>query len=449
MLVQRYTALVFSVACRVTGNTSTAEDITQDCFLALADKAATIRGSLPAWLHRVALNRSIFISRNEAKRRHHEVHAFSPPKTAGESNWNNITPFIDAALTKLPDDLREPLIQHFLLGHTQAQIAENLHVGQATVSRRIQEGIERLREHLQKAGVVCGVVALSSMFAKNATAAVPKRLAISLAKMAMAGPTVAKSLGLSALIKTILLKKTACAILAASIVAVVSVSATILFVEDGQAGTPVTNNTLRKGLVLHFSFDGAKPGGQVIDLSGRKNHGKASGVRWTPNGRKGGAYEFTADGDQVEVLNNDSLNPEQITLAAWIKTSFTDDKWRRIFDKSYSQGYAMSIAGDWQATKWRGRACVEIGPGTHLSLSNNVVADGQWRHIVFTCDGTEQRLYVDGQPQNRIVRWRNPGRVGATEFNLVIGCNRSNLHEDDLGLSFRGLIDEPMIWNRA
>jgi hypothetical protein len=33
----------------------------------------------------------------------------------------------------------------------------------------------------------------------------------------------------------------------------------------------------------------------------------------------------------------------------------------------------------------------------------------------------------------------------------VIGCNRSNLSpkENDLGSSFRGLIDEPMMWNRA
>jgi RNA polymerase sigma factor (sigma-70 family) len=189
LLVQRYTALVFSVACRITGNASSAEDITQDCFLTLASQASSIRGSLPAWLHRVALNRSMYISRNEAKRKHHEIRAFSPSKTAGESIWNQITPLVDAALAKLPDELREPLVQHFLLGRSQVQVAENLHIGQATVSRRIQEGIERLREHLKNAGVVCGAAALSSALVENASAAVPARLSASLAKMAMAGPT--------------------------------------------------------------------------------------------------------------------------------------------------------------------------------------------------------------------------------------------------------------------
>jgi hypothetical protein len=56
---------------------------------------------------------------------------------------------------------------------------------------------------------------------------------------------------------------------------------------------------------------------------------------------------------------------------------------------------------------------------------------------------------VDGQPQGNGLQWKKPGNVGTNDFNLVIGCNRSNLKETDLGTSFRGLIDEPMMWNRA
>jgi hypothetical protein len=49
------------------------------------------------------------------------------------------------------------------------------------------------------------------------------------------------------------------------------------------------------------------------------------------------------------------------------------------------------------------------------------------------------------------LQWKRRGRVGPNNFNLVIGCNRSNLAETetDLGTSFRGFIDEPMMWNRA
>lgn len=215
------------------------------------------------------------------------------------------------------------------------------------------------------------------------------------------------------------------------------------------SSVPVTSESLQKGLVLHFTFDRDETASKVTDAAHSGNDGKASGVRWTADGKKGGAYEFLVDGDQVEVPNNASLNPSQLTLAAWIKTSFKDDKWRRIFDKSYSQGYALSIAADWQANRWSGQACMEIGPGSHFNITRTIVADGQWHQVVTTFDGSEQILFVDGKPEGYALRWAGAGRVGANDFNLVIGCNRSNVGEDDLGVSFRGLIDEPMVWSRA
>jgi hypothetical protein len=109
----------------------------------------------------------------------------------------------------------------------------------------------------------------------------------------------------------------------------------------------------------------------------------------------------------------------------------------------------LSIAADWNNNNWSGLASLEVGPGTHFSLTRTIVADGKWHLVVATFDGTEQLLYVDGKPQGRPLRWDSTGRAGATDFNLVIGCNRSNLDESDLGASFRGLIDEPMMWDRA
>jgi RNA polymerase sigma factor (sigma-70 family) len=447
-LVKRYSTLVFSIASRVTGNTAAAEDVTQDCFMKLACRAASIHGSLPAWLHRTALNRSMQVARNEARRQKHEDQISRPSDADYEHSWNQISPFVDAALAKLPDDLREPLVQHFLLDRTQTQVAENLHLDQGTVSRRLQAGIEKLRAHLKQAGVICTPVVLSAVLVKNASAAVPVRLSASLMKMAMAGPT---AISTTATISAIMIAKAKLIGIVAAAVAVVTASVAIplIVMEVKNANEPVTAESLQKDLVLHFTFDKAEPGGKVTDASGRGNQGKASGVRWTADGKKGGAYEFNADGDQIVVANNESLNPKQLTLAAWIKTTCQDDKWRRIFDKSYSKGYALSIAGDWQKKSWRGLACMEIAPGPHVSYSNNVVADGQWHHLAMTFDGTKQLMYVDGVAQDKPALWKKPGELGSTDFDLVIGCNRSNIGEFDLGISFRGAIDEPMMWNRA
>jgi hypothetical protein len=212
----------------------------------------------------------------------------------------------------------------------------------------------------------------------------------------------------------------------------------------------VTAESLRQGLVLHLTFDQDEAGsGKITDQSGKENHARAAGVRWTADGRKGGAYEFTADGDEIVVANNPSLNPDQLTLAAWIKTSNPDAIWRRIFDKSYSQGFALGLAGDWQKNKWRGQVSLEMGPGTHFIVTKKMVADGQWHQVVATFDGTDEMVYVDGVPEGKPVHWKKGQKLRATDFNLVIGCNRSNMGEPDLGTSFRGLIDEPMMWNRA
>jgi hypothetical protein len=173
-------------------------------------------------------------------------------------------------------------------------------------------------------------------------------------------------------------------------------------------------------------------------------------VRWIAEGKKGGAYEFTADGDEIVVPNKKSLNSQQFTLSAWIKTKTGDHYWRRIFDKSYTQQFALSVAGDDGGYKAYGQVCLEMGPGNHALTTQTRVDDGKWHHIVATFDGRLEVVYVDGQYQAKR-RWEKSEHVGASNFNLVIGCNRSNLDpkEDDLDISFRGMIDEPMMWNRA
>ncbi len=448
LLVKKYSTLVFSVALRVTKNAATAEDVAQDCFLRLARQAAAIQGSLPGWLHRVALNRSLDVNRAEASRKRCEERTAKSAIPESAPTWEQIAPHVDAALAELPSHLRDPLVQRFLLGRTQTEIGADLGVNQATVSRRLELGIEMLRQLLKQNGVVCGAAALPTLLTSQASATVPASLSTSLMKMALAGVSGVKKTTVAGLLKSYLGVKTVFVALAAT--ASVAVISSAVFFAAGKAPEAVTAESLRQGLVLHLSFDQAEPENKVTDGSGRNNHGKVSGAHWTPEGKKGGAYQFAADGDQIEVADAASLNPKRITLSAWIKTDYSDATWRRIFDKSYAKGYAMSVAGDVDKSKWmRGLAAIEITGGEHINYSKKKVVDENWRHIVATFDGTEQRLYVDGVQQGAALRWNKPDEVGAAKFNLVIGRNRSNLGEPDLGTSFRGIIDEPMIWDRA
>jgi len=214
-----------------------------------------------------------------------------------------------------------------------------------------------------------------------------------------------------------------------------------------RSAAPATEEGLREGLVLHFDFDKAEADKKVLDTSGQGNHGQVIGAHWTPKGKKGGAFEFRSEGNQIRVPNKPSLNPKRITLTAWIKTDYTDAKYRRIFDKSCDKGIAMSIAGMPRNNSKanQGKLLLEIGP-SFWNVSDTVITDGEWHHVTGTYDGNFQRLYVDGQIQKMVPRWN--GIVLPNDFGLVIGSNGSTPKEE-VDVSFRGVIDEPMVFSRA
>jgi RNA polymerase sigma-70 factor (ECF subfamily) len=69
-LYERHSAAVFNVAWRVSGDWATAQDVTQEVFLALPARVAGFRGdaSLSSWLYRIAINRAIDARRRDGRR---------------------------------------------------------------------------------------------------------------------------------------------------------------------------------------------------------------------------------------------------------------------------------------------------------------------------------------------------------------------------------------------
>ena len=189
-LMRRYAGLVYGTCLRVLGNRTQSEDVTQECFFELADRSDRIRGSLPAWLHCVAVRRSRNCVRGQTRRERRErvAAAVRASESAGDRpTWHDVAPHMDAALETLPKELRDVLIRHFIQGKTQPEIADSLGVNQSTVSRRLQRGVELLRKKLRKAGVVASVVAITTLLSANAVHAAPTTLVAALGKMAMAG----------------------------------------------------------------------------------------------------------------------------------------------------------------------------------------------------------------------------------------------------------------------
>jgi RNA polymerase sigma factor (sigma-70 family) len=454
-IVHGYIDLVYSTALRlVNGDTHRAEDVVQTVFADLARLARTLPRDvmLGGWLHRRTFHVATTIMRDERRRANRERQACEMNALQNDSDdgFEQIAPYLDEAINELNDRERAAIVLRYFERRDLRAVGAALGSNEDAAQKSVSRAVDKLRSHFERRGVVISSALIVSALAGNAVQAAPAGLASTVAAASLAGAAVAGTIGFTTtLTKIILMKKTTTIITLCALAALVTSIAVVKF-KHAAANAPATEKSLKQGLVLHLNFDRDETLGTVADTSGKENTGRATGVRWTPDGKKGGAYEFTADGDQVIVPNSKSLNPGHFTLSAWIKTTTGDYYWRRIFDKSYTKGFALSVAGDWKSNDYRGCVSMEIGPGTHFTITKTKVNDGQWHHVASTFNGTNEVIYLDGRMASRL-KWNRPGKAGTTDFDLVIGCNRSNLDksEDDLGMSFRGVIDEPMVWNRA
>ena len=214
--------------------------------------------------------------------------------------------------------------------------------------------------------------------------------------------------------------------------------------------TPAPPAAADAGLVLHLDFTKPPEGGIVHDLSGHGNDGRVEGATWVAEGRHGGAMSFDNQGksQQVRVPNSESLNPRQITIAAWIKspppTPPDDGHWNRIADKDWAHGYNLSFGGHLPRANLTGQIQFEINRGNRIN-SNLRVADDAWHHLAVAYDGGQPQMYVDGQRCGfTLGAWQSD--IHSTPCDLIIGNKQPEGTDAD---GFNGLLEVVRIYNRA
>ena len=182
-LVQHHASMVFATARRVTRDPSLAEDVAQETFLELARKGRSITESVGAWLHRVAWRRACDAVRAETTRQRYETAALA--FDAGrECTWEELEPAFDEALAELAAEERAVIVEHYLEGRTQTEIAGRMGLNQSTVSRLLEQSITHLRSKLKAKGLLCGA-ALGAMMVAASSQAAPASLVASLHKIAL------------------------------------------------------------------------------------------------------------------------------------------------------------------------------------------------------------------------------------------------------------------------
>jgi len=159
-LYDRFSGVLFSTAYRVLNNQEAAEDVLQDVFIQIWEKAPLYdpaRGKPMTWAVTLTRNKAIDRLRSTVRRNRlrddveREAETFEQfddrssfdAVAAGETNQ-----IVRDAIQKLSKDQREAIELAFFSSLTQTEIAERLNEPLGTIKARIRRGMMKLREVL-------------------------------------------------------------------------------------------------------------------------------------------------------------------------------------------------------------------------------------------------------------------------------------------------------------
>ena len=191
-LVQRHSGMVFACCKRILRDPAQAEDVAQECFVALMQTRDNVRASLAAWLHRIAVRRSIDRLRSDIRRRKRETTFAESQQTSSETDiaQSEILARVDEAIAELPDEYKSVIIGRFLENRTHADLAEEFGVAESTLRHRLKKGVDHIRESLHKQGIAAAFATVFAALEQTADAVPPKVIA-QLNKLAVSGSVTA------------------------------------------------------------------------------------------------------------------------------------------------------------------------------------------------------------------------------------------------------------------
>jgi len=163
-IYERFGRLVYSIIFRVVRNSAAAEDLVQETFLRIWNRAQSFdqdRGVLGPWILTVARNRAIDYLRSTDGR----IAAGSVELDSLE-HPQHFREFEDSALTidrsrrlkdafdKLPPNQKMVIELAYYEGLSQTEMAERIQQPLGTVKTWIRMGLKAMREHLGEAATV-------------------------------------------------------------------------------------------------------------------------------------------------------------------------------------------------------------------------------------------------------------------------------------------------------
>jgi len=153
ILYERYHRRTYSLALRMTGSQTEAEDLTQEVFIQLFRKVGSFRGdsAFSTWLHRMTVNQVLmhFRRRSVKNERTSEDGEMPEQSVVGSANPNKMQVVdriaLKNAIAQLPDGYRNVFILHDVEGFEHEEVARLMGISVGTSKSQLHKARLKLR----------------------------------------------------------------------------------------------------------------------------------------------------------------------------------------------------------------------------------------------------------------------------------------------------------------
>ena len=150
-LYERHSQRVYTICLRMTGDVADAEDLTQDVFIQLLQKAGSFRGEsqFKTWLYRVTVNQVLMHFRRSVRRREspsmldelattrYVKHSF------GQQTTDRLA--LNAAVAQLPSGCRSVFLKFDVEGYNHEEIARSSGFSSGNSKSQLHKARRKLR----------------------------------------------------------------------------------------------------------------------------------------------------------------------------------------------------------------------------------------------------------------------------------------------------------------
>lgn len=205
-LVQRHIGMVYSAALRQVHDPHLAEELTQIVFMLLASKADLLpKGTIVSgWLYRTARFVALDALKKRHRRKQREQQAAEMQASAAEdSDWEQIAPLLDEAMSELSEKDRDAVVLRFFEEKSLAEVGTALGADPEAARKRVARALEKLRVFFVRRGCALPAATVASLLAARTIQAAPVGLTTTISASATLSGAALHHAGTIGLTKTL------------------------------------------------------------------------------------------------------------------------------------------------------------------------------------------------------------------------------------------------------